>query len=99
MHRLRKYENVTQFYSRITTPATDLCMENNVPPAAILAIAGLESGWNQGYIGRISGNILSLGTGGGDTELPPLKLPRHKSSGEIVFDSLDIIKYPAKDLT
>lgn len=98
-YRLRKYNNVTRFYSRIAKPATDLCMENNVPPAALLAIAGLESGWNQGYVGRITGNILSLGTRGGDTELPALTLPRLKSTGKILFDSLEIIKYPASELS
>lgn len=98
-YRLRKYNNVTQFYRRIAKPATDLCMDNNVPPAALLAIAGLESGWNQGYVGRITGNILSLGTRGGDTELPALKLPRLKSTGRILFDSLEIIKYQPNELT
>jgi hypothetical protein len=98
LYRLRKYENVTKFYSRIAKPATDLCMENNVPPAAILAIAGLESGWNQGYVGRITGNILSLGTRRGDTKLPPLKLPKSKLTDKILFDSLVIIKHPASEL-
>ena len=98
-YSLRKYENVTEFYSRIAKKATKLCLENNVPPAAILAIAGLESGWNQGYVGQITGNILSLGTRKGDIELPALRLPRLKSSGQILFDSLEIIKYQQHELT
>jgi hypothetical protein len=98
-YSLRKYENVTEFYRRIAKKATNLCMENNVPPAAILAIAGLESGWNQGYVGQITGNILSLGTRKGDIELPALRLPRLKSSGQILFDSLEIIKYQKHELT
>jgi len=73
-------------------------MENNVPPAAILAIAGLESGWNQGYVGRITGNILSLGTRAGDAELPALRLPRRKSDKQILFDSLEIMKYGPDEL-
>lgn len=97
-YNLRKYDNVTQFYSRIAGPATSICMDNNVPPASILAIAGLESGWNQGYIGRITGNILSLGTRGGDTELPALYLPRLKETNKILFDSLVISKYPPDEL-
>lgn len=92
-YTLRKYENVTEFYSRIAKKATTICLENNVPPAAILAIAGLESGWNQGYVGRITGNILSLGTRKGDYELPALKLPRVKATDRLLFDSLEIIKY------
>ncbi len=97
-YRLRKYANVKSFYSRIAEPSINLCLDNNVPPAAILAIAGLESGWNQGYIGRISGNILSLGNRRGDKELPALLLPRLKSTGEILIDSLEIIKYKPEEL-
>lgn len=98
LYSLRKYSNVTRFYRQIAKPATALSMKNNVPPAVILAIAGLESGWNQGYIGRISGNILSLGTRGGDTELPPLKIARLVATGKILFDSLVISKYAAKEI-
>jgi hypothetical protein len=99
LYSLRKYNNVTHFYNRIAKSATELSIKNNVPPAVILAIAGLESGWNQGYIGRITGNILSLGKRGGDTELPPLKIARLKANNKILFDSLEIIKYAAKDIT
>jgi hypothetical protein len=98
LYRLRKYLNVTKFYRRIAASATTICMENNVPPSVVLAIAGLESGWNQGYIGRISGNILSLGTRGGDTELPPLKIARLAATGKILFDSLVIAKCAAEEL-
>jgi hypothetical protein len=97
-YRLRKYANVTQFYGRIAKSTTAISMENNVPPAAILAIAGLESGWNQGYVGRITGNILSLGTRAGDAELPALRLPRRKSDKQILFDSLEIMKYGPDEL-
>jgi len=97
-YKLRKYANVKSFYKRIARPSIQLCLDNNVPPAAILAIAGLESGWNQGYIGRITGNILSLGNRRGDKELPALLLPKVKSTGEILIDSLEIIKYSHKDL-
>lgn len=96
--RLRKYGNVKSFYKRIARPAIQLCIDNNVPPAAILAIAGLESGWNQGYIGRITGNILSLGNRRGDKELPALLLPKLKSTGEILIDSLEIIKYTPEQI-
>lgn len=97
-YKLRKYNHVGEFFRRITWPATKLCVENNVPPAAVLSIAGLESGWNKGYVGRITGNILSLGTRKGDDELPALRLPRLKSTKQILFDSLVIIKYSNDDL-
>lgn len=97
-YSLRKYQNVSRFYSKIAKEATIICMKNNVPPAAILAIAGLESGWNQGYIGKITGNILSLGTRKGDFELPALLLPRLKLNGQILYDSLEIITHTDEEL-
>jgi hypothetical protein len=97
-YNLRKYEHVTDFYRRISGPATRLCIENNIPPAAVLAIAGLESGWNKGYVGRITGNILSLGARKGDAELPALRLPRVKSTKQLLFDSLVIAKYSKNEL-
>lgn len=92
-YSLRKYPHVGEFFKRIAGPATELCVDNNVPPAAVLSIAALESGWNKGYVGRITGNILSLGARKGDYELPALVLPRLKSSNRILFDSLEILKY------
>ncbi len=97
-YSLRKYKNVTKFYARIANKATHLCMEKNIPPAAILAIAGLESGWNQGYISKITGNILSLGTRKGDHQLPALRLPQLVSKKKILFDSLEILKYSSEEL-
>jgi len=97
-YSLRKYEHVKLFYKEISKKATKICLDNNIPPAALLAITGLESGWNRGYIGRITGNILSLGTRKGDTELPALRLPRVLKTKKILFDSLNILKYSKKEL-
>lgn len=97
-YSLRKHQNVSKFYAKIAKNVTSICMEHNVPPAAILAMAGLESGWNQGYVSKISGNILSLGTRKGDRELPALQLPILKSNGKILYDSLEIIKYSNDEL-
>lgn len=95
---LRKYNHVKSFYKSLAKPVTELCINENVPPAAVLAMAGLESGWNRGYVGRITGNILSLGARRGDKELPALYLPTSKKSGDLVFDSLNLMKHPKKDL-
>ena len=92
-YSLRKYAHVKSFYKGISEKATELCLQNNIPPAALLAITGLESGWNNGYIGQITGNILSLGIRKGDIELPALRLPRLLKTKRILFDSLEIIKY------
>jgi hypothetical protein len=97
-YSLRKYAHVKSFYKNISKQATELCLENNIPPAALLAITGLESGWDSGYIGQITGNILSLGLRKGDIELPALRLPRLIKTNKILFDSLEIIKYTANEL-
>ncbi len=97
-YKLRKYEHVKTFFKNISKQATELCLQNNIPPAALLAISGLESGWDSGYIGQITGNILSLGLRKGDIELPALKLPRLIKTKKILFDSLEIIKYAPNEL-
>lgn len=95
---LRKYKHVKDFYRPLVEPVTDLCIKENVPPAAVLAMAGLESGWNKGYISRITGNILSLGSRKGDKQLPPLYLPTNIESGDVVFDSITISNHHEPDL-
>lgn len=97
-YSLRKYNHVKTFYSGISKKATTLCLENNIPPASLLAITGLESGWDSGYIGQITGNILSLGTRRGDIELPALRLPRLIKTNKIIYDSLEINTYKALEL-
>ncbi len=97
-YSLRKYNHVKSFYKNISKQATELCLQNNIPPASLLAITGLESGWDSGYIGQITGNILSLGLRKGDIELPALRLPRLLKNNRILFDSLEIIKYQASEL-
>jgi len=99
-YRFRKYNHVKRFYEKLSVNATKICMEENIPPAALLAIAGLESGWNKGYIGKITGNILSLGASPrrGDTELPALRLPRVIKTKELLFNEVDIAKYKKSEL-
>jgi hypothetical protein len=97
-YSLRKYAHVKSFYKGMSKKATKICLDNNIPPAALLAITGLESGWDSGYIGQITGNILSLGTRRGDIELPALRLPRLIKINKILFDSLTILKYTEKEL-
>jgi len=97
-YSLRKYAHVKSFYNGMSKKAIKLSLDNNIPPASLLAITGLESGWDSGYIGQITGNILSLGTRRGDTELPALRLPRLLKTKKILFDSLEIIKYSQKEI-
>jgi len=97
-YSLRRHAHVKKFYKGISKKATQICLNNNIPPASLLAIIGLESGWDSGYIGQITGNILSLGTRRGDTELPALRLPRNIKTKKIVYDSLEILKYSKSEL-
>tara|TARA_R110000787_G_scaffold61198_9_gene138688 strand:+ start:4783 stop:5556 length:774 start_codon:yes stop_codon:yes gene_type:complete len=97
-YSLRKYQHVKVFYSGIAKKATKICLDNNIPPASLLAVAGLESGWNQGYIGKISGNILSLNINQKSRQLPPLYLPTLLKENRVLFDSLELKKYKASEL-
>ena len=98
IYSLRKYSHVKTFYKSITKKATKICLENNIPPASLLAIAGLESGWNQGYIGKISGNILSLNSNNKKRQLPALYLPTLIKENNVLFDSVKINTYKPSEL-
>lgn len=89
--KLRKYNNVKSFYESIAKDVVQLSIEYKTPPATILAIAGLESGYGSGYVAQITGNILSLGAGKAEKELPALKLPYCKDDKRRVtlFDPKD----------
>ncbi len=97
-YSLRKYAHVKAFYKTITPIVLQISKEKHIPPAAVLAIAGLESGYGQGYVAQITGNILSLGAYKSDPELPALYLPYSKSKKKILFDPKEIQKLPKSDL-
>jgi len=97
-YSLRKYEHVKTFYQSIAQSAIDLGLEHNVPPAAILAMAGVESGYGRGYVARITGNILSLGARKGEAELPPLNLPTHIPTDKVLVDKDRIASTPDEEL-
>lgn len=89
--KLRKYNNVKSFYETIAKDVVQLSIEYKTPPATILAIAGLESGYGSGYVAQITGNILSLGAGKAEKELPALTLPYCKNDKRRItlFDPKD----------
>lgn len=86
----RKYEHVKEFYEEIYQQSIKTGLKYNIPPAAIMAIAGLESGYGRGYVAQITGNILSLGAFKGDNELPSLYLPYSKTQKKVLFDPKEI---------
>jgi len=98
-YSFRKYQHVKEFYRDLTPKAIDVCLKYNLPPAAVLAIAGLESGYGRGYVAQITGNILSLGAFKGDKELPRLYLPYSKLKKKILFDPNEIKIHPNNDLS
>ncbi len=81
----RKYLHIKKFYKPLAKKTIEICLKYNVPPAAVLAMAGVESGYGQGYISKITGNILSLGAKKNEAMLPALYLP-------------NIINFPSKVL-
>lgn len=92
-YKYRKYNHVKRLYKRISEPVIKLCIKHKVPPAAVLSIISLESGWGQGYIGKITGNFLSLNAFGRDAELPALKMPKHIKTNKIIIDKTKLAKY------
>jgi len=96
--KYRKYLHVKNFYKDIANGAIEIGLKYNVPPAAILAIAGVESGYGRGYVAKITGNILSLGAKKTEAELPALNLPNLKEDKSKIIYGDEIKKYPANAL-
>ncbi len=98
-YSFRKYQHVKSFYSDISSDSIEIGLKYNIPPAAIMAIAGLESGYGNGYVAQITGNILSLGAFKGDKELPRLYLPYSKINKSVIFDPKEIKQSDKNDLS
>jgi len=93
----QELKHVRDFYKEIAPISVELGIKYNVPPAAIMAIAGVESGYGRGYVSRITGNILSLGAGRSETALPALTLPISKD-GKVLYNQNEIKKYSKEQL-
>ena len=97
-YSLRKYPHVKSFYRDLTPVAIEVTQKHKLPTAAILAIAGLESGYGSGYVSQITGNILSLGAFKSDAQLPALYIPYSESLKRVIFDPAEIKKHSKVDL-
>ena len=97
-YRYRKYSHVAKLYQRLALPVTKLCIKHKVPPGAVLSIISLESGWGQGYIGKITGNFLSLNAFGNDAELPALDMPKDITTHTIILSKRKLAKIPKADI-
>ena len=97
-YRYRKYLHVKKFYQNITKNAIDIGLRYNIPPPALLAIAGVESGYGRGYVAKITGNILSLGAKKGEARLPGLYLPNTKDDDSKVLYGDTINRYKKNEL-
>jgi hypothetical protein len=97
-YRYRKYEHVKKFNKELASGTIKIALKYNVPPAAILAIASVESGYGRGYVAKITGNILSLGAKKGEKELPALYLPSIKKPFKILYNPTEISKYKKNEL-
>lgn len=95
----RKYSHVYNFYRPLIESTVALSLKYNMPPAAILAIASIESGYGRGYVASITGNILSLGAGKSDKELPSLYLPNTKNPYKVLYNPVEIKHYLNSNLS
>lgn len=94
----RKYIHVKKFYSSLVKETVDIALKHNMPPAAILAIASVESGYGRGYVASITGNILSLGANKNDKALPSLYLPNIKNPYRVIYNSKEIAIFNKDEL-
>ena len=94
----RKYIHVEKFYSALVKETVEIALKNNIPPAAILAIAGVESGYGRGYVASITGNILSLGANKNDKQLPSLYLPNTKNPYKVIYNTKEIKSFKKDEL-
>ncbi|WP_424686767.1 MAG: hypothetical protein ACNI3H_01540 [Halarcobacter ebronensis] len=94
----RKYIHVKKFYSSLVKETVDIALKHNMPPAAILAIASVESGYGRGYVASISGNILSLGANKNDKALPSLYLPNTKGPYKVIYNTKVIESFSKDEL-
>ncbi|MGL1885433.1 MAG: hypothetical protein OCD76_02865 [Reichenbachiella sp.] len=97
-YRLRRFAHVSSLYNRLLVPVTNMSVQYNVPPAAVLGIISLESGWGNGYVGQITGNVMSLGARRGDAELPSLMLPIDKKTNEVILDDSKLSQYDSSQI-
>lgn len=94
----RKYSHVYDFYKPLVESTVALSLKYNMPPAAILAIASVESGYGRGYVASITGNILSLGAGKSERQLPSLYLPNTKKPYKVLYNPNEINRHLKSDL-
>jgi hypothetical protein len=78
--------HVTDFFKKLTPLVISESLETGVPPVALLAMAALESGYNTGYVSRITGNILSLNALQNEIMLPSLQLYFHPETKQAILD-------------
>jgi len=99
-YKYRKYEHVKKMYQRLAEPVTKLCVQHKIPPAAILSIISLESGWGNGYIGQITGNFMSLNASSkrNDPQLPALRMPQNKKTGKVIIKTSILITTPKENI-
>ncbi|MGY5352344.1 hypothetical protein ACXGQW_07255 [Wenyingzhuangia sp. IMCC45533] len=98
IYKYRKYNHVKELYGRISAPVIQMCIEYKIPPAAVLSIISLESGWGQGYIGRITGNFLSLNAVGTEAELPALRMPKSIKTKNVILGKKALAKTLKTDI-
>ena len=96
--RYRKYIHVKEFYELLAKDTINLALKHNIPPAAVLAIASVESGYGRGYVAKITGNILSLGANKSEKELPSLYLPNIIKTNTIIYNPMEIKTYTKSQL-
>ncbi|PID29258.1 MAG: hypothetical protein CR982_03195 [Candidatus Cloacimonadota bacterium] len=98
-YSFRNLSHVKDFFEPIAKETVHISVNENIPPAAVLGIAALESGFGSGYVSKVTGNILSLGARKGEAELPALYLPYSKKEKRVILDTINFKRSPLDTIT
>lgn len=94
----RKLSNIAFFYKPITLSIIRVSVENNIPPAAMLAMVGVESAMGVSYISQVTGNIINFQALERENMLPPLRIPTLRRNREIILDEEAANNLPKVDV-
>lgn len=95
----RKNMIAKNMIARLACPIIDLCLTHKVPPAAIIAMMGVESGWGYAANATITGNYLGTNTLSKEYRLPAVTFHKHITTGKYIFSKADLLKYHPKEIT
>lgn len=94
----RKIPKIAFFYKHIAVDLIKASVRANIPPAAVLAIVGLESKYGENYISKITGNITGAVALERENMMPPVKLPSLRYGYQAFLNKKKVAKHRPSDI-